>query len=307
LLHGDDNPGLVRNEEVKYYTLTAQVLAKIIFYNLLPKSGEFSHARGSVPLIIYCLLRGIKINIPKLIISFMTSDHIFVPTRHLPYGMLISYLLKQLNFDLSSVRPSEPSIDINSSLLKRMRVGMRHPAPQQQPIPPAAHVPGSSSASGSSIPSDLHSFLSSEMREHRAQLSAELQEHRTQISAEIQQHHTQISAEIAAHREEMTARYHGLRHDMSYFADSMRYMESQLGALFVRHEVRAPDPTAHARPLPPTGPPFPARTSAPPAPQPAVAAVDSDEEASDEDDDEEDGSEEDGSGSDEDGSESDEE
>jgi len=38
LLHGDDNPGLVRNEEVRYYTLTAQVLAKIIFYNFLPKS-----------------------------------------------------------------------------------------------------------------------------------------------------------------------------------------------------------------------------------------------------------------------------
>ena len=31
LLHDDDNPALVRNEEVKYYTLTAQVLTKIIF------------------------------------------------------------------------------------------------------------------------------------------------------------------------------------------------------------------------------------------------------------------------------------
>ena len=39
LLHGDENPTLVRNEGVKYYTLTAQVLAKIVFYNLLPKLG----------------------------------------------------------------------------------------------------------------------------------------------------------------------------------------------------------------------------------------------------------------------------
>jgi len=45
LLHDDDNPALVRNEEVKYYTLTGQVLTKIIFYNLLPKSGEYSHAK----------------------------------------------------------------------------------------------------------------------------------------------------------------------------------------------------------------------------------------------------------------------
>ena len=44
LLHDDDNPALIRNEEVKYYTLTAQVIAKIVFYNLLPESGEYSHA-----------------------------------------------------------------------------------------------------------------------------------------------------------------------------------------------------------------------------------------------------------------------
>ena len=61
LLHGDDNPGLVRNEEVKYYTLTAQVLPKIIFYNLLPKSGEYSHARGTVPLIIYCFCEALEL------------------------------------------------------------------------------------------------------------------------------------------------------------------------------------------------------------------------------------------------------
>ena len=35
LLHNDDNSGLVKNEEVKYYTLTAWVLTKIVFYNLL--------------------------------------------------------------------------------------------------------------------------------------------------------------------------------------------------------------------------------------------------------------------------------
>jgi len=45
LLHDDDNPALIRNEDMKYYTLAAQVLAKIVFYNLLPKSGEYSHAR----------------------------------------------------------------------------------------------------------------------------------------------------------------------------------------------------------------------------------------------------------------------
>jgi len=94
LLHDDDNLDLVRNEEVKYYTLTAQVLAKIVFYDFLPKSGEYSHARGSAPLVIYCLLKGIRINIPKLIINYMTSDHLLVPNWRLPFGMLNTCLLK---------------------------------------------------------------------------------------------------------------------------------------------------------------------------------------------------------------------
>jgi len=120
LLHDDENPGLFRNEEVKYYTLTAQVLAKIVFYNLLWKLGEYSHARGSAPLVIYCLLKGIRINKPKLIINYMTFDHLFVPNWHLPFGMLITRLLKQLKFDLSSERSIELSVDINNTLLKRI-------------------------------------------------------------------------------------------------------------------------------------------------------------------------------------------
>ena len=123
---------------------------RFIFYNILPKSGEYSHARGPVPLIVYCHLKGIKINIPRFIISHMTSDHVLVPMRHLPYGMLISNLLKQLNFDLSSEIPSEPSVNLNSTLLKRMQAQMRHHAQEQPPIPPI-HVPGSSSAPGSLI------------------------------------------------------------------------------------------------------------------------------------------------------------
>ena len=150
LLHDDDNPDLVRNEEVKYYTLTAQVLTKIVFYNLLPKSGEYSHVRGSAPLLIYFLLKSIRVIIPKLIIDYMASDHLLISNWHLPFGMLITRLLKQLRFDLSTERSIEPSVDINSSLLKRMRVRECVPAPQPHPIIPAI-VPGFSSASSASF------------------------------------------------------------------------------------------------------------------------------------------------------------
>ena len=90
----------------------------------------------------------------------------------------------------------------------------------------------------------------------------------------------------------MATRYQGLRNDMCYFADSMRYMDSQFGALYVKYNMWAPDPTAYARPLHSSGPPFLARPpTAPPASQPAVAAIDPEEEDG-EDDDDDDGGEE---------------
>ena len=100
LLHGDENPALVKNEEVKYYTLITQVLAKIVFYNLLSKSREYSHARESAPLLIYCLLKDIRVKISKLIVDFMLSEHLLILNRNLPFRMLITGLLKLLKLDL---------------------------------------------------------------------------------------------------------------------------------------------------------------------------------------------------------------
>ena len=117
LLHSDDNPALLRNEEVKYNTLTAQILTKIVFYNLLPKLGDNSHARCSTPLLIYCILKGIRVNIPKLIVDYMASEHLLIPNRHLPFGMLITHLLKQLKIDLSTEQSIELSVNINNTLL----------------------------------------------------------------------------------------------------------------------------------------------------------------------------------------------
>jgi len=115
-----------------------------VLYNLLPKLGEYSHARGSTVLLIYCLLKGIRVNISKLIVDYMASEHLLISNRHLPFGMLITYLLKQLKFDLSTERSIEPSVDINITLLKRMHARERVPAPQPPPII-SAIVPGSSS------------------------------------------------------------------------------------------------------------------------------------------------------------------
>ena len=140
--------------------------------------------------------------------------------------------------------------------------------------PSTFHVPGSSS--GSSAPSDLYTILSTEMREYRKQISAEMTAHRQQLFAE------------------MSAYYQHLQNDMGYICDPSATWSHILALFFLKHELPAPDPSDHARPLPPTSPPFPARTPSSP-PQPATAedsdkdaSDDSDEDAFDEDDSDED-------------------
>jgi len=108
LLHNDDNPALVKNEEVKYYTLTAQVLTKIVFCKLLSKSGEYSHDRGCAPFLIYRILQGIRVQIPKLIIDFMLSKHLLILDRNLHYGMMITHLFKYLKIDVPARLPLLP-------------------------------------------------------------------------------------------------------------------------------------------------------------------------------------------------------
>ena len=62
--------------------------------------------------------------------SVTWSEHLLIPNWHLPFGILITRLLKQLKFNLSTKRSIEPSVDINNTLLKRMRARERVPAPQ---------------------------------------------------------------------------------------------------------------------------------------------------------------------------------
>jgi len=71
-------------------------------------------------------------------------------------------------------------------------------------------------------------------------------------------------------RAEMDSRFQSIRNDMSYFANSLRFVDSQFETLFMKLNVLGPDCTSFARPLPSTGPPFPVRdpsTASPPRPK----------------------------------------
>ena len=86
----------------------------------------------------------------------------------------------------------------------------------------------------------------------------------------------------------MDSHFQGIRNDMSYFANAMRFVDSQFGTLFAKFDMLGPNPTTIARPLSSFGPPFSARDPAAVLPpHPSVAGIDP-EEAGHEDDDDDD-------------------
>ena len=109
---------------MRHNSLISQVLAMIIFYDILSKSGEYSHARDCAPLLIYCLLKGIRVNIPKIHIDFMTSKNLLILSGNIPYGMMIIHLLNYFKIDLSKETPFVPTINIDRTLLKSMQEGL---------------------------------------------------------------------------------------------------------------------------------------------------------------------------------------
>jgi len=115
----------------------AQVLSKIMFYNLLHKSREYSHTRGCALLLIYCLLKDIRVNIPKLIVNYMISENLLISGSNLPFGMMITHLLKYFKIDFSFETAFAPSVNIDRTFLKRMQAGTRE----------HAHIPHASSSS----------------------------------------------------------------------------------------------------------------------------------------------------------------
>jgi len=101
----------------------------------------------------------------------------------MPFGMLITRLLKQLKFDLSTERSIEPSVDINNTLSKRMHVRERASASQPPPIIPVT-APGSSSASSAVI--DPYTILSTQLREYDLKISANFERIKHRVQNDLQ-------------------------------------------------------------------------------------------------------------------------
>ena len=58
--------------------------------NIFPQSGEYGKARGCITLLIYCIMKGLSVNLPKLIFDYMTANSF--DNKNLPYGMLLTIL-----------------------------------------------------------------------------------------------------------------------------------------------------------------------------------------------------------------------
>lgn len=96
------------NEKVHLFTPQAQVIAKIIFQNLVPKDGEFDRARGCVSILIYCFLAGIPVIIPRLILDQITSANQATTTRGLSFGKIFSQLFAHIHIPVAGSNSLPP-------------------------------------------------------------------------------------------------------------------------------------------------------------------------------------------------------
>ena len=158
--------------------------------------------------------------------------------------MLITRLLKQLHFDLSTERSIKPSVDINNTLLKRMRVRECAPASQSQPIIPTF---ASGSSSGSSASFDPYHALSTQLREHSLQMSAEMTAHFQRLEQRVD-------------------------NNLNHICDSIRCLHD----IYHRHTWPAPLPRGRSQPLPFAGPPFDAWIPPPAVPKAPASPEDPD-------------------------------
>jgi len=61
-----------------------------------------------VPLLIYYFLKDIRVNISRLIIDFILSDHLLIPTRNLPFRMILIRLFMHFKINLSDEKVVTP-------------------------------------------------------------------------------------------------------------------------------------------------------------------------------------------------------
>jgi len=160
----------------------------------------------------------------------MLSDHLMIPSRNLPYEMILTHLFKHFKINLSDGRTVAPSIDIDCTLLKRMHVGLHAQAPPHPTSLPAQYFAFSSFSSAVDPYAGIITQLSD------------------------------LSLSITSSTEKILENQKALRskqqNNMSYVCSSIRYLQHCSDYSFSRHDCPVPVLDAYEQPLPLTSPPF---------------------------------------------------
>jgi hypothetical protein len=171
------------NEDIFLYTLQAQIIAKVIFYNLVPKTGEFDRARGCVPILIYCILKEIPVNIPLLILSQICASNLCTSVKGLPFGILFTRLFTHWGVLFAGQEPLSPPRPLGSSFLLKKQ-SHRPSIASEEATPSGTQEPGSSS----SIPASSSYTLSSGIDSITLSHFAAAMHYQHDLSSEIARH-----------------------------------------------------------------------------------------------------------------------
>ena len=131
LIHNDGNPYLTLNDKVSLLTIPCQILTKIIMLNILSKSEEYGKAKGCITLLIYCIMRGPPVNLPKLIFDNLIVGNF--EHRNLPYGMVLTIFFDFWGVNLSEESFIAPSRPFDSRFINHMLSRLSKPTQDASP------------------------------------------------------------------------------------------------------------------------------------------------------------------------------
>ncbi|KAJ4968568.1 hypothetical protein NE237_015269 [Protea cynaroides] len=101
-----------------------RVYSRIIQHNIVPQSGHYSELSQLTQYITYCVCTGERVSLPYLIIRTMHQATLADQASNLPYGRLITSLLRRLGVSMRGEVTVEDTMtsDIDWDAIQRMQM-----------------------------------------------------------------------------------------------------------------------------------------------------------------------------------------
>lgn len=104
--------------EYKHLTLLGKIISRILSYNILPKTGSYTHISNDLLKGTYTVVKSLKVNWASLVYSIMKTR----PTTFLPYGKYVTMILTSFKVPFTASLKQVFVGTIDYTTVKRMKL-----------------------------------------------------------------------------------------------------------------------------------------------------------------------------------------